>query len=427
MKRHIGLCLLLMVVSISGVLAGQAGAGRVEICSGARGCIVEAANGAQQGRKLTLRINDSILFAPEFHAYKYGRINNGNGEGKSWFRRFTIMHISDIHSNFSQLEEALLVSADKADVVANTGDDAHGKRAADAPRVREVLGATSATVRRFNRCPYLQVPGNHDVTGVAKQEYFNAISAMVQEFNPGVVWGNREGGRSYGYVDFINGENTGNFRIIMLDPFDYDDSQFENPYKYMSAVFSQRQVDWFMDALVDAAAKGYHVVTMMHYSFGDAEVFNERTANPDALFYQDPFMIPDIIDAVQHRKRLCREYKDLSGVQDIRIDRDFSGAGELDFVAHLFGHIHSKNDYRCRKSDGTEYDILMLGESAIGWPGTALNRIYMEEGTINDISFSALHIDVQEKAIYRVSYGAFRHYDNPSQARSRKIVYRFGL
>lgn len=154
---------------------------------------------------------------------------------------------------------------------------------------------------------------------------------------------------------------------------------------------------------------------------------NERTANPDALFYQDPFMIPDIIDAVQHRKRLCREYKDLSGVQNIAIDRDFSGAGELDFVAHLFGHIHSKNDFRCRKSDGTEYDILMLGESAIGWPGTALNRIYIEEGTINDISFSALHVDVQEKAIYRVSYGAFRHYDNPSQARSQKIVYRFGL
>lgn len=247
MKRHIGLCLLLMAVSISGVLAGQ--------------------QEAQQGRKLTLRINDSILFAPEFHAYKYGRIKNEKGEGKRWFRRFTIMHISDIHSNFSQLEEALLVSADKADVVANTGDDAHGKRAADAPRVREVLGATSATVRRFNRRPYLQVPGNHDVTGV----------------------------------------------------------------------------------------------------------------------------------------------------------------GELDFVAHLFGHIHSKNDYRCRKSDGTEYDILMLGESAIGWSGTALNRIHMEEGTINDISFSALHVDVQEKAIYRVSYGAFRHYDNPSQARTQKIVYRFGL
>ncbi|MBE6246454.1 MAG: hypothetical protein E7110_03440 [Bacteroidales bacterium] len=52
MKRHIGLCLLLMAVSISGVLAGHAGAGRVEICSGARGCIVEAANGAQQEETL---------------------------------------------------------------------------------------------------------------------------------------------------------------------------------------------------------------------------------------------------------------------------------------------------------------------------------------------------------------------------------------
>ena len=69
----------------------------------------------------------------------------------------------------------------------------------------------------------------------------------------------------------------------------------------------------------------------------------------------------------------------------------------------------------------------MLGESAIGWPGTALNKIYIEEQTPNDISFSALHIDVVEKAVYRVSYGAYRHYNDPSVQRTKRIPYRFPL
>lgn len=370
-------------------------------------------------------INDEILFAPEFHAYKYGRLNNVKGEGKQWFRRFTVIHISDIHSSHSQLREALEVAATKGDVVANTGDDAHGKRAKDSSAVNNVLSATTVTVGKNNRLPYLQVPGNHDVTGITKKDYFTKVCRTVGKFCPGVQWGNPQGYRTYGYADFTNPHPTGNFRIIMLDPFDYDSHQFENPYKYMSAVFSQKQVEWFIETLVDAASKGYHVITLMHYPFGDAEVFNEQTANPDALFYQDPFMIPDIIDAIQNRRKISRGYRDLSGIQNVVVDEDFSNVGELDFVAHLFGHIHSKNDYRCQKQDGTKYDILMLGEAAIGRPGTAVNKIYMEAGTINDIAFSALHVDVVEKVIYRVSYGAYRSYDMSGEGRSKKIPYRF--
>ena len=86
----------------------------------------------------------------------------------------------------------------------------------------------------------------------------------------------------------------------MLDPFDYDDGKFNNPYVFMSAVFSQTQIDWFISTIKDAALKGYHVVTMMHYSFGENSLnFNEDKAKPDALFYQDAFMIPDIINAAQ--------------------------------------------------------------------------------------------------------------------------------
>lgn len=260
---------------------------------------------AAQDRKSTKSINDEVLFAPEFHAYSHGRINNEQGEGRKWYNRFKVMHISDIHSSYSQLREALEVSEGKVSAVLNTGDDAHG------------------------------------------------------------------------------------------------------------------------NDMEDATAKDLHVLTMMHYSFGDAEIFNEETANPDAHFFQDPFMIPDIIDAVQNKTILTRTYPDESGLTDVVIDRDFSNVADLDFVAHLFGHIHSKNAYRCQKTDGKKYDILMLGESAIGTPGTALNKILIEKGTVNDISFSALEIDVVEKAVYRVSYGAYLNYDRSNSSRTERIPYRF--
>lgn len=49
---------------------------------------------AAQDRKSTKSINDEVLFAPEFHAYSHGRINNEQGEGRKWYNRFKVMHIS---------------------------------------------------------------------------------------------------------------------------------------------------------------------------------------------------------------------------------------------------------------------------------------------------------------------------------------------
>ena len=379
-----------------------------------------------QEQELSFRqINEDILFAPEFEGYKYGRRTDGNGVGRSWFERFRIIHISDTHQCNDNLVEALEVASSRVHAVLNTGDDANGVYATDAETVKTELSASAEKVMACNAVPYLQVPGNHDVTGITKQEYFDRIGSVVNHFSPEVIWGDADGYRSYGYMDFTEKAYNGDFRIIMLDPFDYDDGQFNNPYKFIWAVFSQKQIDWLIDVLVDAASKGLQVITMMHYSFGDSTIFNEDTANPDATFCQDPFMIPDIIDAIQHKAKLTRKYPDSEGIHDISIDRDFSEVPELDFIVHLFGHIHSKNDYQCQRADGKKYDMLMLGESALGINGTALNKKHIERGTIAGIAFSALEIDVFEKAIYRVSYGAYINYDNTDSRRTHKISYRF--
>lgn len=371
--------------------------------------------------------NNDVLFSPEFYAYKHGRRNKSNGVGTGWYERFRIIHLSDTHQFNALYREALSVANTKANVVVNTGDDSNGVSSSDGTLVNTELSTSISVVNSFNTLPFMQVAGNHDVTGITKQDYFDKVCQTIQSFSANVVWGDADNYRSYGYIDFTQTSYEGTFRIIMLDPFDYDDGLFETTYPFMSAVFSQKQIDWLIDTLLDAATKELNVLTMMHYSFGDADFSNETFANPDATYCQDAFMIPDIVDAIQKKTTLNVDYPDVKGVNNITITRDFADAGDLKFVAHLFGHIHSKNHFQCKKSDGSkEYDMLMLGETALGTYGNALNRAYKEANTINNIAFSALEIDVVEKAVYRVSYGAFLNYDKSNSERTTKIPYRFG-
>lgn len=270
------------------------------------------------------------------------------------------------------------------------------------------------------------VNGNHDVPNTTKAEYFRKMSSKISSLSD-VHWGDPANFRTYGYVDVSNKRET--IRMIMLDMFDYPDGEYSTKRKFMTCTFSQAQVDWLIATLKDAVAKGYKVITMGHYSFGDNDLpFGEEKAKPDADFYQDWWMIPDIIDAMQHKTTLSHTYKDKAkgGTQDITVNEDFSGLGDLHYICHLFGHIHSKNFYRCQKTDGSKrYDILMLGEHSLAAKGTALNKTYHDAGTINEISLSILEIDTSEHCIYRVSYGAYMNYDNSPSSVITKIPYRF--
>ena len=382
----------------------------------------------EDNSKLSFKsINNDILFSPEFYAYKHGRHNNANGVGVGWYERFRLIHISDTHQYNSLYKEALEVASNKANAVVNTGDDANGTSSAHTDVVKAQLNNALAIINNANSLPYIQVPGNHDVPGITKQDYFDRICSAVSKFSPSVVWGDAENYRAYGYIDFTGTSYEGNFRIIMLDPYDYNDGQFENTYAFMTAVFSQKQINWLINTLVDAANNGLNVITAMHYSFGDNSLnFNEDLAKPDAAFYQDAFMIPDIIDAIQHQSVLQKNYPDSKGLNNITINKDFSLTPKLKYVAHLFGHIHSKNYYRCQKTDGSKkYDMLMLGEAALGTYGNALNKAYRDPGTINEIAFSALEIDVIEQTIYRVAYGSYLNYDKSNNERTVKLNYRF--
>ena len=365
------------------------------------------------------------FFEQEFEPYLYGRLNNEHGIGTRWYRRFSVFHITDVHSSYRLLAEALNAADGRADIIVNTGDDANGCETRDAANNKIVHKRIASTVVEANtgKVRYLNVPGNHDVPGMTKQDYFDCMANLDATFCPGIVWGDPEGKRSFGYYD-VESADMGTFRFILLDPFDYPDGQFETR-KFMTATFSQSQVDWLVRTLKDASSKGLHVITMMHYSFGDNDLdFSEERAKPDARFYQDAFMIPDIIDAAQNGIRLTAEYPDALGLSNIKVDADFTG-GRLDYICHLFGHIHSKNNYWCQKTDGSKiYDILMLGEANMSISGTALCKVHVTPTSPHQIAFSSLMVDTNEEAIYRVSYGAYLNYDKSNSSRTEKFPYR---
>ena len=384
---------------------------------------------AQKTQALTNEVIENYLFDQQYHAYQVGRLNHENGVGKRWYYRFSLMHITDVHANYELIRQAFRSNKGHFDVICNTGDDANGCEAKDAPAIITTLDSISSIIKTSNihRTPYINLKGNHDVTGITNADYFNRMCTTMQDFHQ-TVWGNAEEHRAYGYMDIQSNELMGSFRLIFLDPFDYNDGEFGNTYPFMSAVFSQKQIDWFIDAMVDATDKGLNVITLMHYSFGDSPIFSEENACPDATYYQDAFMIPDIIDAIQNKTSMKAEYKDKAGTHHIRIKRDFSKVKDLKYVCHLFGHIHSKNAYQCHKSDGSKkYNMLMLGEMSLSSNGTAVNMVYKDQNSPVYSAFSTLCIDTIEKKIYRVSFGPYLRHDKSNSLSDRTMVFDYDL
>lgn len=383
------------------------------------------------------------LFLPEFYAYKWGRVNNAKGEGTSWKKRFVITHISDSHAFNNQLKEALVVSKNISNLIVHTGDSANGHPSNSTSKTRvptEIQNTLNVVAENNNKTtPFVCARGNHDIPGMTQAQWYTKIRSTLSTFGE-LQFG--AANRGYYYVDVHD------FRIIMLDPNDYDDDKKDTTYSWTSAVFSQVQIDWLIATLKDACTKKLNVITAMHYGFGDNSLtFNDVKCKPDCEFYQDPFMIPDIIDALQNKTRLRRTYNDSKGINNITLNCNFTTSGDFKYVAHLFGHIHSKNHHRCQKTDGSKkYNILMLGETSLSAPvvagyssdtssayhyaydathGYALNKIYKDYESTNDIAFSVLEIDTDEKAIYRVSYGAYLNYDRSNYERTTKFTYNF--
>ena len=383
------------------------------------------------GRKipfaLSLEAQRQLAFEPNYTSVKYGRLNGGtDNHGTKWYKRFSILHISDTHQYNKEYAEAVSIASGKVDIICNTGDDGNGNVSqSETVSIRDLnKGVDVVKNNNSDNLPYLYVKGNHDVCNLKRSSYRNIIGSLIDNYSSNVVWGGADVG--YGYIDMTPNSDIGTVRIIMLDQFDYPDADFPNVRGFMSCTYSQAQIAWFINVIKDATSKGIKVMTMAHYAFANTtNLWSEEIANADVNGqYQDAFIIPDIIDAVQHGTSINMTYNDSKNKENIIVNEDFSTTARLHYICHLFGHIHSKNWYQCKKADGSkEYDMLMIGETSVGRLGTALNKSYREG--INSTACSILEIDTIEQCVYRVNYGAYMEYDATESKVIEKLKYRF--
>lgn len=397
-------------------------------------------------------------FKGDYFSYKFGKVQSGND--LNWYERLRILHFSDNHANLTNLAEMTELK-DLVHVVVDTGDNSNSGYGADSANTLNDFAGYTNTIGN-TAIPLLITQGNHDSYGVngnsygiTKQQYFQSMSALMASKCPSFVFGDPTHYRSYGYLDITPNATVGTIRIILLDAFDCDDSQFNtyanygsnqhtppgtvipdfgNQFAPMFCVFSQAQIDWFIATLKASAESGYKVITAMHYAFGDNHDYSDEYARTDAYFHQDPFMIPDIIEAFQTKTPLTATYNDDELVNNITVSvqsSDFANmTNGLDYICHLFGHIHSENEYQCRKhyTGNKAYDMLMLGAPSMGADkntGRILNKVPKQPDTLNSIKLTVLEIDTVSQDIYRVNYGAFKAFDMSNTERSKKIHYRF--
>ena len=102
---------------------------------------------AQDTQSLTNEAIENYLFDQQYHAYRTGRLNNENGVGKRWYHRFTLMHMTDLHANYNLIRQALRSNKGHFNVICNTGDDANGCEAKDAPAIITTLDSISSIIK----------------------------------------------------------------------------------------------------------------------------------------------------------------------------------------------------------------------------------------------------------------------------------------
>ena len=141
--------------------------------------------------------------------------------------------------------------------------------------------------------------------------------------------------------------------VIVLNNYDAPDVTDESGEFVISRdneLFSQEQIDWFIQTL-NAVPTGYHVVIAMHsVGFAHTIVESNFTHHNDdySLEMRYPYgwctVIPDIVNAWKNGTTLTEsyeptEYTDI--LSTLTVACDFTVRGEGEFVCYLVGHDHT--------------------------------------------------------------------------------------
>lgn len=190
--------------------------------------------------------------------------------------------------------------------------------------------------------PFLCLLGNHDVVDYGYATLSNAYRDFINRFQSinNVV---ADGVNPYFYKDFP----SKSIRVIGLFEYEYTTVGSPDVSQY-GVVYSQDQIDWFVNTLLNAP-KDYYIIVLHHQPAGVTRVTHaDKFISSDApLIYEfesgledTANIIPDIIEAFRTGVNLSeKSFASGHSGSTLSVTTEFTKASDK-FIAHLAGHTH---------------------------------------------------------------------------------------
>ncbi len=245
---------------------------------------------------------------------------------------FRFIHISDTHGSTVTIDAVNdYCSIHKCDFIILTGDVVPNKKIVE-------------SIKSSNT-DYLIVPGNHDAYENEGPGQFGFRSSFLDTINMPVSFPDKK--INYWYRDYEKNGKT--LRVIGLDQF--EQNSFGNT-PGLFAIMTQQQIDWFIH-LLEKSSEADGIVILIHMGFGNSNKGQRDTSNHNEFiselassynnsydFYgpEDPFMIPEIMEAYSSGNNLDKIYNKGTKYEKI-VRTDFSKASD-NFVGYFGGHLH---------------------------------------------------------------------------------------
>lgn len=333
--------------------------------------------------------------------------------------KMLIGHISDIHSDLVRFQNAMdLFEHYKPEFIVNTGDNVYWNMSEDFHFVSNAFSQSDIPA-------YICI-GNHDT-------FMDRPSTVLPRHECGVLLRNEDGvpltneflhqvfvdemkhvkgdedKAGYFYVDF---EKRG-VRLIVLNDYEYyhQNCKIRNKYTIL-----EKQLNWLVNVLKDAAEKDYGVIIADHEGPGKVKMGENRFCQRATVYpwgvskIENPNtdVICDIVDAFKHAKTLKNEYYFVRSEQTVKVDCKFEKEGE--FIAYLSGHRHADyTGYLEKYQDQLSLNMttsccdLKFYQNNVGETGSDLPRI---PGTVSEDCINFYIIDREKKEITLVRAGS---------------------
>jgi len=357
------------------------------------------------------RESECQLFAMSRYGY------NANGRSKV-NKRFSMLVSTDLHKSEKQMI-AMMDYLNHYNGVFNMGV-CLGDMASS--NYSESDGKWYTDIVNTSLVPFFTVIGNHDTgnstetskSGTNQQVFDKWISPTKS------IIGINNLSTTYYRRSF---SGTGyNISVFVLNVYDVPDALSDSTHFAVNKgtwAVSQNQVDWFINEL--SQLPNDEQVIVLYHGFGDANTPLEtiwtsrnQSLNGGYIGYDNPNIIPDIINAWKNGIALSSVYSPISEYSDIlprlSVDADFTNRGAGIFICYAVGHVHY--DMLCSVDKYPDQKIVAFNTTAFDDYQSGQSDLPRVEDTKSENCITALTVNPDNRTVNLLRIGSDITFNN---------------